>query len=141
MAAIPVSAPIDLEVAVRPRAGALTGPRSVPAAPVALPRRRTKPVRVANVVATVLVNAVVFMVVAATTYAASGFVGNVELDAANREALRAMDRATSASAAESGLRVSVDRLGSDEAIQRWATFHGFVPPYKLDTTEKPAKVK
>jgi hypothetical protein len=67
------------------------------------------------------------------TYVASGFAGNVELEAANRDALRSADRANAATLAESGLRHAVDNLILDDTVTRWATFNRFDQPYKAAT--------
>jgi hypothetical protein len=82
-------------------------------------------------------------VVAAATFVASGFVGNVQLESANREALQSMDRAASANVAESALRREVDSLVSDEAVGRWASFNKFKAPYNLtaSATAKAPKAK
>jgi hypothetical protein len=65
------------------------------------------------------------------TYVASGFAGSVGLESANRDAVRSLDRANSATLAESGLRHAVENLSGDDAVTRWATFHRFKAPYTL----------
>ena len=133
MSAISIPAPVDLEVAIRPRAAAIGLPGTLYYPPIAVKPRKRARVRAANMIAAVLLNGVVITVIAAGTYVASGFAGSVELEAANRDALHSMDRANAATVAESGLRHAVDNLVSDDTVQRWATFNRFNPPYKLST--------
>ena len=131
MSAISLPPRVDLEVAVRPRPVVVGLPGNVLFPPPATrPRHRVRP-RAANLYATVLFNGMVMLLFGVATYVASGFVGNVQLEAANRDAVRSMDRANAAKLAEGGLRYSVANLSSDETVTRWANFNGFKPQYKL----------
>lgn len=91
--------------------------------------------------ATVLLNGMVLTVFGMATFVASGFVGNVELEAANREALRSTDRANAATLAEGGLHKAVNNLQQDDYVDRWAKYNRFDPPYKLAPAVKPALKK
>src|SRR5579862_4408401 len=125
MSAISAPAPVDLEVAVRPRHAVVGLPGYVFSPPAtAFPRKRVK-FRAANAFATVLLNGMIMIGFGLATYVAAGFAGNVELEAANRDAVRSTDRATAATLSESGLRRAVDHLNSDETISRWAKFNRF----------------
>ena len=138
MSAISVSAPVDLEVAVRPRPVIVGLPGNVLFPPISVRPRRRARARAVNLFATVLLNGMILTAFAGGTYVASGFVGNVQLEAANRDALRSTERATAATLSEGGLRYSVEKLNSDETVSRWASFNRFEPPYKLSTAPKAA---
>src|SRR5580658_3852178 len=131
MSAISVSAPVDLEVAVRPRPVVVGLPGNVLFPPAQVRPRKRARIRAANVVASVLLNGMVLTVFGVATYVASGFAGNVGLEAANRDAVRSLDRANAATLAESGLRHAVENLNLDDTVTRWATFHRFKPQYTL----------
>lgn len=141
MSAISIPAPVDLEVAVRPRSAVIGLPGNVLFPPVRVrPRKRTR-ARAANLFATVLLNGMIITLFGVATYVAGGFVGNVQLEAANRDALRSMDRANAATLSEGGLRHSVESLNSDETVSRWANFNRFQPQYKLSVAAKGAPKK
>jgi hypothetical protein len=91
--------------------------------------------------ASVLLNMTFLGLAASMAFVASGFVGNVELESANREAIQSLDRAGAAKVAESGLRREVDALVSDDAVARWASFNKFKAPYNLTTVAKTPVVK
>ena len=138
MSAISIPAPVDLEVAVRPRRVIVGLPGNILFPPVPVrPRKRTR-VRAANLFATVLLNGMIIIVLGLATYVAGGFVGNVQLEAANRDVLRSTDRANAATLSEGGLRHAVESLSSDETVSRWATFNRFEPQYKLSAAVKGA---
>ncbi|HLK16958.1 MAG TPA: hypothetical protein VKT78_19290 [Fimbriimonadaceae bacterium] len=139
MSAISLPTPVDLEVPIRPRPVAVGLPGNVLFPPVGAPPRSRVRARATNLFAAVLLNVMIFTTAGVATYVTSGFAGNVSLEAANRDAIRSTDRATSAHLAEGGLRRAVDVLNSDETVARWATFNHFVPPYKLSVAAKPSK--
>lgn len=141
MSAISIPAPVDLEVVVRPRPAVIGLPGNVLFPPATVrPRRRTR-ARAANLFATLLLNGMILTLFGVATYVASGFVGNVQLEAANRDAIRSMDRANAATLSEGGLRHAVENLNSDETVSRWANFNRFKPQYILSLTPRGAPKK
>ena len=141
MSAISLPPLVDLEVPVRQRERFVAAPIAQTYPPIGVTHKRSSQTRAANLFASVLLNVIFMMFTACIVFVASGFVGNVELDAANREALQSMDRANAANVAESSLRRAVNSLESDTSVEGWASFNKFDSPYKLNVTINPAKVK
>ena len=89
----------------------------------ALPRRRAR----SRVRPSVLVEkATLFLAVTVITCAASSLSGQIMVEKARREGLRAQERASVAQRSEAALRIQVNKLASAPAIEIWAQEHGFV---------------
>ncbi len=137
MSAISFPTQVDLEVPVRSRMAVMPPSITYPYPPaIADVRKRSSQARAANMFASVLLNGMLIVLFASIAFVASGFVGNVQLEAANREAMQSADRAAAANVAESGLRREVDALGSDDAITRWSTYNKFKAPYNVTRSPK-----
>jgi len=72
-----------------------------------------------------------FGLIVAAVYVAGGLAGNVMMENARREGLRAQERARAAHASEVALRESIDSLTSLSALNDWACAHGFRAPEQL----------
>lgn len=72
-----------------------------------------------------------FGILVAVTYLASSLSGNVMMEKARREGLRAQDRAQAAQKAEFVLRQSIDAMTGLSALHDWALGHGFKAPEQL----------
>jgi hypothetical protein len=91
------------------------------------PRGRTK----SGVGAAVMARATWFFIILGVTFLASSLSGNVMMEKARREGLRAQDRAQAAKKAEAGLRQSIDAMTGMTAVGDWALAHGFRAPEQL----------
>ena len=81
--------------------------------------------------AAALVRATWFVIIVGTTYLASSLSGNVMMEKARREGLRAQDRARTARKAEVVLRQEIDGMTGMTALADWALSHGFRAPEQL----------
>jgi len=90
--------------------------------------RSAKQRRVADVLRTLGGRTMLFAGVFGATYLVSTLNGQVQMEAARRQQITAIERAQSARRAESGLRHEIDAMTSSTAIDRWAATHGFVAP-------------
>jgi hypothetical protein len=84
-----------------------------------------------------LVKSVSFILIALMVYLSSSLFGQVMVEKARREGIRATIRAREARKAESVLRRRLDSLTSLSAVEEWAGTHGFLPPEQ--TTPVPAR--
>src|SRR5688572_33048980 len=69
-----------------------------------------------------------FVIIAGLTFMASSLAGQVMVEKARREGLRASERAREARKVEAVLRQKIDYLGSLGTVEAWATSHNFVAP-------------
>jgi hypothetical protein len=67
-----------------------------------------------------------FLALTAVTCATSSLAGQVMVEKARREGIRAAERASVAKNAEAALRTQVNLLTSDRSIETWAQENGFV---------------
>ena len=72
--------------------------------------------------------AATFAIIVCCAFIASSLLGNVMVEKARREGLRAAERARDARKAEAVLREQVDSLMSLAAVEDWATAHNFSAP-------------
>ena len=85
-----------------------------------------------------IARAATFAIIVCCAFIASSLFGNVMVEKARREGLRAAERAREARKAETVLREQVDMLVSLTAVEDWATAHSFVAPDGLG--QAPAQV-
>jgi hypothetical protein len=78
-----------------------------------------------------LVRGILFGLVIVAVYLASSLTGNVMMEKARREGLRAQERAQAAKKTEAGLRQSIDAMTGITAVGEWALAHGFRAPEQL----------
>ena len=69
-----------------------------------------------------------FIIMAGLTFMASSLLGQVMVEKARREGLRAAERSREARKVEAVLRQRIDYLGSLGTVEAWATSHNFVAP-------------
>ena len=131
MSALPVIEPI-VEPAPRTR----TAPRTLPRLPepiiIELPVKRTQRGRVKQTetqkqASTLLGQVVGFMVVAGLAYGACSLIGQVMVEKARRDGIRATARAQAAARDIAQLRADVQDLSSSKSISDWAAANGFIP--------------
>lgn len=79
----------------------------------------------------VLRRAMLFGVLALSTFMASSLGGMVMVEKARREGIHAVDRAKSAAKDEAILRDRVQTMTGPAAVDSWAEQHGFVAPEAL----------
>jgi hypothetical protein len=89
-----------------------------------------------NPVAAGLCYAVAFFLIFALTAAASGLGGQVMMEKARREGLRAKERAAAARSAEKLLQNRLEELTSVASVQEWATANGFEAADGLGNTSR-----
>lgn len=75
-------------------------------------------------------SAALFICIAGTVYLVSSMVGQVMVEKARREGIRAASRSIEAKKAESMIRRHVEALTSLSAVDEWASAHGFLAPDK-----------
>jgi hypothetical protein len=71
---------------------------------------------------------ITFAIIVGFTFMASSLAGQVLVEKARREGIRATERARDARKAEAVLRQQVDALQSLDNVEAWATAHGFTAP-------------
>lgn len=99
---------------------------------IELPRTRTRrqPVRKVKTqkrASAIIGHAVGFVLVTGITFSSLSLVGQVMVEKARRDGIRASQRALTASREIATLREEVQDLSSSQSINDWATANGFVP--------------
>jgi hypothetical protein len=124
MSAIPV---IDIEV--RPAPTARVGARRTVVREIApaAPRRQVRIKVVPSVAERIAVRAIALGCVVAATYVGSSLGGQVMLEKARHDEIRAIARAESAKKMEDAVQSRIDQVLRPDAIEAWALSHGFVP--------------
>jgi len=113
MSAVPVQKPI---IIARPKAK-----------PELRVEQGTKP----SVLTLILSRAVLFALLTLGIFFASSLAGQVMVEKARRDGLRAVERNKAATKEVALIRESVQALTSSTAIQAWAERNGFIPPEGL----------
>lgn len=139
MSALPVIEPI-VEPAPRtrtaPRTTTRTAPRTAPRFPepiiIELPRTRTrkgrgKKVQAQKRVSTLMGQIASFAIVAGISFSTMSLGGQVMVEKARRDGIRATARARQTSREIADLRAEVQDLGSSRSIDDWAAANGFIP--------------
>ena len=133
MSALPVIEPI---VEPAPVTRTRTAPRTLPRLPepiiIELPRTRTRRGRVKKVqtqrrVATIFGQAASFAIITGIAFSTFSLAGQVMVEKARRDSIRANARARQASRDIAELRGTVQDLASSRSIDEWAAANGFVP--------------
>lgn len=127
MSALPVIEPV-----VEPSPISRPLPRLPAPIIIELPRTRIQRQPVRRVKTQKRVSALVaqtasFLVVAGLAFSTCSLVGQVMVEKARRDGIRASDRARIASRDIAALREDVQDLSSSQSIDDWATANGFVP--------------
>lgn len=127
MSALPVIEPV-----VEPSPISRPLPRIPAPIIIELPRTRThrQPVRRVKTqkrVSSLVAQTVSFVLVTGIAFSTCSLMGQVMVEKARRDGIRASDRARSASRDIAALRQDVQDLSSSQSIDGWATSNGFVP--------------
>lgn len=135
MSAIPA---LDVNLRPAPRTTTLHRPTTIREIAPVKPRRET--VRVVSDVKTgvrvrivpsvaerVATRTLILGCIAAISYVASSLTGQVMLEKARHEEIRALVRAESARKMETALRSRLDDILRPDRVEAWALGHGFVP--------------
>ena len=135
MSALPVIEPI-VEPAPSTRTRTRTAPRTTPRFPepiiIELPSPKTHRGRVKKVQAKKRVSSVIgqvasFAIIAGISFGTISLAGQVMVEKARREGIRAMERARQTSRDIAELRGEVQDLASSRSIDDWAAANGFIP--------------
>lgn len=143
MSALPVIEPI-VETApstrtrtrTAPRITTRTAPRTAPRFPepiiIELPQIRTrkgrsKKAKTQKRVSTIVGQIASFAIVAGISFSTLSLAGQVMVEKARRDGIRATSRARQTSREIADLRAEVQDLGSSRSIDDWAAANGFIP--------------
>lgn len=130
MSALPVIEPI-VEPAPRTR----TAPRTLPRFPepiiIELPRTKTRRGKVRKTqtkrASTIVGQAVSFVLVTGVAFSSLSLAGQVMVEKARRDGIRATARARQSSRDIAAIRADVQELTSSRSIDEWAAANGFIP--------------